>query len=301
MEYKFGYVAVLGRPNAGKSTLINNLVGNKVAIVSPKPQTTRNNILGILTQDNFQIVFVDTPGIHKSKNALDKFMMKNVRSAIGSADVMVYLFDCTKKLGDDEFEYIKNLKQKNDGKLILALSKIDLVQKSNLLPLLAKFGEISEIDDVIPISSAKNQNTNELLDLILGYLPASENKNFAYEEDYYTDKSLKFIVSEIIREKALLSLDQEIPHGINVNIVKFEEKPNIVIIEADIVCEKDSHKSIIIGKKGSMLKSIGQSARVDIQNLVDKKVLLQLFVKTKKNWRESTNFLTEFGYKTENE
>ena len=301
MEYKFGYVAVLGRPNAGKSTLINSLVKNKVAIVSPKPQTTRNNILGILTEENYQIVFVDTPGIHKSKNALDKFMMKNVRSAIGGADVMVYLFDCTKKLSSDELEYIKNLKQKNEGKLIVVLSKIDLVQKSNLLPLLAKLGEIREIDDIIPLSSVKNQNTKELIDAILNYLPTSAQKNFAYDEDYYTDKSLKFIVSELIREKALLSLNQEIPHGITVNIVKFEEKPNLVVIEADIVCEKDSHKSIIIGKHGSMLKNIGQSARVDIQNLVDKKVLLQLFVKTKKNWRESTNFLTEFGYKTEDD
>ena len=301
MKYKFGYVAVLGRPNAGKSTLINNLVKNKVAIVSPKPQTTRNNILGILTEQYYQIVFVDTPGIHKSKNALDKFMMKNVRSAIGGADVMVYLFDCTKKLSSDELEYIKNLKQKNEGKLIVVLSKIDLVQKSNLLPLLAKLGEIKEIDDIIPLSSVKNQNTKELIDAILNYLPTSEQKNFAYDEDYYTDKSIKFIVSELIREKALLSLNQEIPHGITVNIVKFEEKPNLVVIEADIVCEKDSHKSIIIGKHGSMLKNIGQSARVDIQNLVNKKVLLQLFVKTKKNWRESTNFLTEFGYKTEDD
>ena len=266
MEYKFGYVAVLGRPNAGKSTLINNLVKNKVAIVSPKPQTTRNNILGILTEEDYQIVFVDTPGIHKSKNALDKFMMKNVRSAIGGADVMVYLFDCTKKLSYDELEYIKNLKQKNEGKLIVVLSKIDLVQKSNLLPLLAKLGEIREIDDIIPLSSVKNQNTKELIDAILNYLPKSQQKNFAYDEDYYTDKSLKFIVSELIREKALLSLNQEIPHGITVNIVKFEEKPNLVVIEADIVCEIDSHKSIIIGQHGSTLKKIEQSARHDIKN-----------------------------------
>ncbi len=302
MEYKFGYVAVLGKPNAGKSTLINNLVKNKVAIVSPKPQTTRNNILGILTNDSYQLVFIDTPGIHKSKNALDKYMMKNVRTAIGGADVMVYLIDSTKKISQDEVDYIKNLKQKNEeSKLVVCLSKIDLVQKANLLPLLSQMGEVKEIDELIPLSSVKSQNTDVLLDTILGFLPASKQKNFEYDEEYYTNKSLNFIASETIREKALYLLQEEIPHGISVNIVKFEEKTSLVLIDADIICERDSHKSIIIGKKGSMLKNIGQQARQDLENLLNKKVLLKLFVKTKKNWREDTNFLTEFGYKSENE
>lgn len=300
MGYKFGYIAVLGKPNAGKSTLVNLIVKNKVAIVSPKPQTTRNNIMVILTQDNFQLVFVDTPGIHKSKNALDKFMMKNVRSAIGGASVNVYLVDASKKLTDEEIEYIKNLKQKNEQTpLIVVLSKTDLAHDNQIVPSLSMLGEIPEIDEIVPLSSLKNKNVTELIDVILKYIPSSETKNFAYDEDYYTDKSLKFIASEIIREKSLFFLQEEIPHGISVNIVRFEEKPNLCIIEADIVCERESHKSVIIGKKGSMLKKIGEKARLELENVMGLKVLLKLFVKTKKNWRDSINFLNEFGYKNE--
>ncbi|MBQ3493943.1 MAG: GTPase Era [Clostridia bacterium] len=298
MEYKCGYVAILGRPNAGKSTLVNCLVGEKVAIVSPKPQTTRNNILGILTKDNYQIILVDTPGIHKSKNALDKYMMKNVRSAIGGAMVNVYLLDCSKRLEDSEFEYIQKLAG-NETPLILALSKIDLKKFEDTIPLLAKLSQIKEIKDIVPISSLKNKNTQDLVEQILKYIPSSAHKNFEFDEDEYTDKSLRFIASETIREKALLSLNQEIPHGINVSIINFEEKKDIVIIEADIVCERESHKSIIIGKKGTMLKIIGENARKELENLMQKKVLLKLFVKTKKNWRENNNFLNEFGYKKE--
>lgn len=298
MEYKCGYVAILGRPNAGKSTLVNCLVGEKVAIVSPKPQTTRNNILGILTTDNYQIILVDTPGIHKSKNALDKYMMKNVRSAIGGAIVNVYLVDCSKKITEQEFNYIKNLK-KDETPLIVVLSKIDLIKYENLLPIISKLSEIKEIDEIVPISSLKGKNTKELINSILKYIPASDVKNFEFDEDFYTNKSIKFIVSEIIREKMLYFLQDEIPHGVSVVITKFEEKPNICVIDADIVCEKDSHKSIIIGKKGSMIKNIGEKSRLEIEQLVANKVLLNLFVKTKKGWRENLNYLNEFGYKIE--
>ncbi len=299
MEYKCGYIAILGKPNAGKSTLVNCLVGEKVAIVSSKPQTTRNNILGIITKNNYQLILVDTPGIHKSKNALDKFMMKNVRSAIGGANVILYLMDVTKKIDDDEVDYIKNLKEKNEVPLVVCLSKIDLVKQENLLLAISKLSSVKEIDEIVPVSSYKNQNTTELINTVLKYLPAEKEKNFVFDDDYYTDKSLKFLVAEIIREKTLYYLEQEIPHGININIVNFEEKPNIVVIEADIVCERESHKSIIIGKKGSKLKTIGAKARLDIEKLVGKKVLLKLFVKTKKNWRDSENYLKEFGYKKE--
>lgn len=299
MEYKFGYIAILGRPNAGKSTLVNSLVKNKVAIVSPKPQTTRNNILGIITQENYQLVLVDTPGIHKSKNALDRYMMKNVRSAIGGASVNVYLLDVTKKISNEEIDYIKNLKQKNEIPLIVVISKIDLVKQLDVLPILDKLSTIQEIDELVPLSSVKNRNTQELLNTILKFLPAEKEKNFAYDEDYYTDKSLKFIASETIREKALYFLQEEIPHGISVNITEFNEKKDICIIEADIICERDSHKSIIIGKKGGMLKNIGEKARKELEVLISKKILLKLFVKTKKNWREDLNFLNEFGYKKE--
>lgn len=301
MKYKFGYIAILGRPNAGKSTLVNNLVGEKVAIVSPKPQTTRNNILGILTKENYQLVLIDTPGIHKSKNALDKYMMKNVRSAQSGASVNVYLIDSTKAISEQELDYIKNLKAKEETPLIVAISKVDLIKQLDILPIIDKLSNVQEIDEIVPISSIKGKNTKELLDTMLKYLPESDYKNFEYDEDYYTNKSLRFIASETIREKALYFLQDEIPHGISVDIVNFEEKERIVVIDADIICEKESHKSIIIGKKGSMLKNIGEKARVELENLTGKKVLLKLFVKTKKNWRENTNLLTEFGYKPDEE
>lgn len=301
MKYKFGYIAILGRPNAGKSTLVNNLVGEKVAIVSPKPQTTRNNILGIVTKENFQLVLIDTPGIHRTKNALDKYMMKSVRSAQSGANVIVYLFDATKKISDEEIEYIKKLKAKEEVPLIVVISKIDLIKQLDILPIIDKLSKVIEIDEIVPISSVKGKNLQELVDVVLKLLPESDVKNFEYDEDYYTNKSLKFIASETIREKALYFLQEEIPHGISVDIVNFEEKTNLVIIDADIICEKDSHKSIVIGKKGSMLKNIGEKARVGLENLTGKKVLLKLFVKTKKNWRESTNLLTEFGYKIDEE
>ena len=298
MSYSFGYIAVVGKPNAGKSTLVNFLIKNKVAIVSPKAQTTRNNILGILTTENYQLVFIDTPGVHKSKNALDKFMNKNIRSAESGADVILYLIDSTKKFDDFEADYLKSLTQNCDAKIIVVLNKIDSIKKENLLPLSQKLSNLG-FSDILPISAKTGENTSMLVDEILKYLPKSDTKNFVYDEDDFTDKSLKFMVSEIIREKALNYLNEEIPHGISVNVTKYEQKPTILIIEADIVCEKESHKSIIIGKKGSMIKKIGQSARMDIEALVSCKVMLKLFVKVKKDWRENINYLTEFGYKNE--
>ncbi len=298
MSYKFGYIAVVGKPNAGKSTLVNFLTKNKVAIVSPKAQTTRNNILGILTTKDFQLVFIDTPGLHKSKNALDKFMNKNIRSAEGGADVILYLIDSTKIIDEFEYDYLTSLKQKSDGEIIIVLNKVDLVKKPKLLLTLQELSTLG-FENIVPISAKTGENADSLMDMILKYLPESQTKNFLYDEDYYTDKSLKFMVSEIVREKALYYLNDEIPHGISVNITKFELKPTLLVVEADIICEKDSHKSIIIGKNGAMIKKIGQNAREDMEALVGTKVLLKLFVKVKKDWRENINFLTEFGYKNE--
>ena len=298
MSYKFGYIAVVGKPNAGKSTLVNFLTKNKVAIVSPKAQTTRNNILGILTTKDFQLVFIDTPGLHKSKNALDKFMNKNIRSAEGGADVILYLIDSTKTIDEFEHDYLTSLKQKSDGEIIIVLNKVDLVKKPKLLLTLQELSTLG-FENIVPISAKTGENADSLVDMILKYLPESQTKNFLYDEDYYTDKSLKFMVSEIVREKALYYLNDEIPHGISVNITKFEQKPTLLVVEADIICEKDSHKSIIIGKNGTMIKKIGQNAREDMEALVGTKVLLKLFVKVKKDWRENINFLTEFGYKNE--
>ena len=300
MSYKFGYIAVVGKPNAGKSTLVNFLTQNKVAIVSPKAQTTRNNILGILTTEHFQLVFIDTPGLHKSKNALDKFMNKNIRSAEGGADIILYLIDSTKTIDEFEHDYITSLKQKSDGEIIIVLNKVDLVKKPKLLLTLQELSTLG-FENIVPISAKTGENAVSLMDMILKYLPESQTKNFLYDEDYYTDKSIKFMVSEIVREKALYFLNDEIPHGISVNITKFEQKPTLLVVEADIICEKYSHKSIIIGKNGTMIKKIGQNAREDIEVLVGKKVLLKLFVKVKKDWRENINFLTEFGYKNEDQ
>lgn len=295
MAYKSGYVSLVGKANAGKSTLVNALVGEKVAIVSPKPQTTRNNILGILTKENYQIIFVDTPGIHTSKNALDRYMNKNVRSAIGGSDIVVYLVDGGKNLEKDELEYIKNLTEKG-AEVIVVVTKIDLLSYEKVYPKLAQLSSIKDIKDIIPISSKKDKNLDTLLNSILSLLPESNVKNFIYPEDEYTNKSLKFIIAEIIREKALFIYDKEIPHGMALDVTRYDEKQNIVNIDVDIICERDSHKSIIIGTRGCKLKQLGEKARLDIQELLQKKVMLKLFVKIEKNWRDKPNNLTEFGY-----
>ena len=295
MKYKSGYVSLVGKANAGKSTLINALIGEKVAIVSPKPQTTRNNILGILTKQNYQIVFVDTPGIHTSKNALDRYMAKNVRSAIGGSDIVVYLLDGSKKLLDDEIKYISNLCEK-DCSVIIAITKIDILNYEKVYPMLSALSAIVGVKEIIPISSFQKRNLDVLEDAILKLLPESEEKNFIYEEDEYTDKSLKFLVAEIVREKALYLYDKEIPHGIALDVVKYEESANTTHIDIDIICERDTHKSIIIGNKGLKIKKLGELSRKDMENLLSRKVMLKLFVKVEANWRDRPNNLTEFGY-----
>ena len=295
MEYKFGYIGIVGRANAGKSTLINSLVGEKVAIISPKPQTTRNNILGIVTRDNYQLALIDTPGIHTSKNALDKYMMKNVRSALGGADVVVYLIDGTKKLDADEKKYITKLV--DDGQnVIVAITKIDVAGKNKTFEMLAGLSDISGISEIVPISSLQNKNIDVLIEAILKLLPASDVKNFVYDEDEYTDKSVRFMVCEIIRETALNIYNQEIPHGIAIEIVKFEEKETITNIDVDIICERETHKSIIIGAKGSKIKELGEKSRRQIETLLGNKVMLKLFVKVENDWRNKPNNLNEFGY-----
>lgn len=300
MTYKSGYVSLVGKANAGKSTLINALIGEKVAIVSPKPQTTRNNIMGILTKDNYQLVFVDTPGIHTSKNALDKYMMKNVRSAIGGSDIVVYLIDGSKKLYDDELKYIENLVSK-ENPVIVAITKVDILKYEKVYPMLARLSEIKGIKEIIPLSSLQKRNLDVLENAILKLLPESETKNFLFNEDEYTDKSIRFLVAEIIREKALYLYDEEIPHGLAIEVVKFDEQESIANIDIDIICERDSHKAIIIGKKGYKLKELGEQARKAIEELLQKKVMLKLFVKTKKNWRNNQNELNDFGYNEKND
>lgn len=279
--YKFGYVAILGKPNAGKSTLINYLVGMKLAIVSPKPQTTRDNILGIYTSKNSQLVFIDTPGIHKATSHLDKFMMKNVRTAKAGADVVLYLLDSSVAPDLDEIEHIE--KMKADGiNLVVAGSKLD---KKKV-----------DFDCDVHFSALTGENVPLLIEKILKFIPSSKTKNFLYDADEVTDKSVKFIISEYIRESALKQLKKEIPHGIAVVVTKFEETPKIANIEAEIVCEKPNHKGIIIGKGGATLKAIGIESRTNAEQLLGKKVMLSLFVKVEEGWKDKPNKLTGLGY-----
>lgn len=279
--YKFGYVAILGKPNAGKSTLINYLVGMKLTIVSPKPQTTRDNILGIYTSKNSQLVFIDTPGIHKATSHLDKFMMKNVRTAKAGADVVLYLLDSSVAPDPDEIEHIE--KMKADGiNLVVAGSKLD---KKKV-----------DFDCDVHFSALTGENVPLLIEKILKFIPSSKTKNFLYDADEVTDKPVKFIISEYIRESALKQLKKEIPHGIAVVVTKFEETPKIANIEAEIVCEKPNHKGIIIGKGGATLKAIGIESRTNAEQLLGKKVMLSLFVKIEEGWKDKPNKLTGLGY-----
>ena len=284
--FKTGYVGIVGKTNAGKSTLVNALVGEKVSIVTPKTQTTRQNITGILTRENYQIVFVDTPGIHKSQNNLDRFMMKNVRSAIGSVDILVYVVDCTKKLDKHELENITKYALDESLQTILVVSKIDLISKNALLSFLANFTEIKGLKAILPLSARRGLNTKELITEILKLLPESEEKNFVYEDDLYTDSSVRFMSAEIVREKALLKLNEELPHGLAIEITRFDETDDFAYIDMDLICEKENHKSIILGKRGEMLKEIGTLARADIEKLLAKKIMLKIFVKVDKNWRQ---------------
>lgn len=265
---KCGYVAVLGQPNAGKSSLVNYIVGEEVAVVTHRRQTTRNLILGVLNGDDFQIIFMDTPGIHHSKNLLDKFMNKNVRSAVAGADVVLYLFDGSKEMDEEEKQYIENLTTKVQN-LILVQTKSD---KKNM----------KQNFNGLKISTVNGENVDELIKQIVKYLPEKER---IFDEDYYTDKSVRFLVSEKIRGLLLELIDKEIPHGVAVEILSFQEDEKTVKIEADIICEREQHKGIIIGKGGCLIKKVGQETRKYVEDLTEKKCFINLFVKVDKDWR----------------
>lgn len=292
--FKFGYVGVVGNTNAGKSTLVNALVGEKVSIVSPKKQTTRNNIMGILTKDNYQLVFVDTPGLHRSKNKLDRYMMKNVRNVVAGVDVILYVVDGT-RFKEEENDYIKKLT--DTAPTIVGISKVDAGSYEKIYPIMSSLGKNKDIKAIIPFSSYKNRNLDEVIKEILKILPEQDTKNFEFDEDMYTDKSVRFMAAEIIREKALLLLNEELPHGLAINVTKFDEQENIAYIDVDIICERESHKSIVIGKHGSKIKEIATRARADIENMLGKKVMLECFVKVRKNWRDVESEIEDLGYK----
>ena len=294
-NYKSGFAALIGRPNVGKSTLMNRLIGQKIAITSNKPQTTRNRIQTVYTDEEGQIIFLDTPGIHKAKNKLGEYMVSVAESTLRDVDVILWLVEASDYIGAGE-QHIAECLRKVDTPVILVINKIDKVKKEEILGFIDAYKDICDFAEIIPLSALKGENTENLIPLIFKYM---EDGPQYYDEDTVTDQPERQIAAELIREKALRKLDDEIPHGIAVAIDIMKERPrgNIMDIDATIICERDSHKGIIIGKQGSMLKAIGTDARKDIEAMLGMKVNLKLWVKVKKNWRDSDFLIKNFGYR----
>lgn len=291
-QLKSGFATLIGRPNVGKSTLMNALIGQKIAITSKKPQTTRNRIRTVYTCDEGQIVFLDTPGIHKPKNKLGNYMVNAAERTLSEVDVILWLVEPTDYIGAGERHIIEQLKQTKTP-VILVINKIDMVKKELILTYIDAYRKELDFAEIVPVSALKKDGTDALIDCILKYLPYGEP---FYDEETVTDQPMRQIVAELIREKALRCLEEEIPHGIAVTIEQMKFKKKIVDIEATINCERESHKGIIIGKQGAMLKKIGTLARKDIEELVESQVNLKLWVRVKKDWRDSDFLLKNFGY-----
>ena len=293
-DYKSGFVAIIGRPNVGKSTLMNHLIGQKIAITSRKAQTTRNKIQTVYTCECGQIVFLDTPGIHKAKNKLGEYMVNVASRTFKDADVILWLVEPGTQVGPGDrhiAEQLKNCKLP----VILVINKVDTVKKEEVAGFIETYRKLIDFADIVPASALRAQNLDTVIDCIFTYLPYGPQ---FYDEDTITDQPQRQIVAELIREKALRTLDEEIPHGIAVTIDTMKERPDgrIVDIEATIICERDSHKGIIIGKQGAMLKKIGSAARFEIERMLEQKVNLKLWVKVKKDWRDSAYLIKNFGY-----
>lgn len=293
-NYKSGFVTLIGRPNVGKSTLMNHLIGQKIAITSSKPQTTRNRIQTVYTCEKGQIVFLDTPGIHKAKNKLGEYMVNVAERTLSEVDVILWLVEPSTFIGAGEQHIVKQLKRTKTP-VILVINKIDTVDKKDILKFMDAYRKVYDFAEIIPVSALRNQNTDTVIDCIFKYLPYGPQ---FYEEDTVTDQPKRQIVAEMIREKALRCLDEEIPHGIAVSIERMSERGNgkICDIDATIICERDSHKGIIIGKGGQMLRKIGSQARRDIENMLEMQVNLQVWVKVKKDWRDSDFLIKNYGY-----
>ena len=294
-NYKSGFVTLIGRPNVGKSTLMNRLIGQKIAITSNKPQTTRNRIQTVYTCDEGQIIFLDTPGIHKAKNKLGEYMVSVAERTLKEVDVILWLVEPSTFIGAGEQHIAEQLRSVKTP-VFLVINKIDTVEKAEILKFIAAYKDIVDFAEIIPVSALKGENTDDLLQAMMKYLPTGPQY---YDEDTITDQPERQIVAEMIREKALRNLSDEIPHGIAVAIDRMHERPNgcIIDIDATIVCERNSHKGIIIGKQGAMLKKIGSQARADMEALLDCKVNLKLWVKVKKDWRDSDFLIKNFGYR----
>ena len=298
-NFKSGFVTIIGRPNVGKSTLMNRLIGQKIAITSNKPQTTRNRIQTVYTDMNKgQIVFLDTPGIHKAKNKLGEYMVNVAEKTLNEVDVVLWLVEPTNFIGAGEQHIAKQL-QKVKTPVILIINKVDTVEKEKVLEYIDTYRKIYDFAEIIPTSALRGQNMDDVIDSIFKYLPYGPQ---FYDEDTITAQPERAICAEIIREKALHALNDEVPHGIavSIDIMKERKGGGMIDIEATIVCERDSHKGIIIGKQGAMLKKIGSNARYEMERLLDTKVNLKLWVKVKKDWRDSDFLIKNFGYKDEN-
>ncbi len=294
---KSGFVTIIGRPNVGKSTLMNKLIGQKIAITSSKAQTTRNRIQTVYTDDKGQIIFLDTPGINRAKNKLGEYMLNVAESTLNEVDLVLWLVEPSTFIGAGERYIIEQL-DKVKTPIILIVNKIDTVDEGEVFKAINAYKDVCEFVEIIPVSALKGKNTDDVIATIMSYLPEGP---MYYDEDTITDQPERQIVAELIREKALRLLDKEIPHGIAVVIDSMKDRPkgNIIDIDATIICERDTHKGIIIGKQGAMLKKIGTNARIDIERLLDTKVNLKLWVKVKKDWRDSDILIKNYGYKNE--
>lgn len=293
-NFKSGFAAIIGRPNVGKSTLMNQLIGQKIAITSKKPQTTRNRIQTVYTCEEGQIVFLDTPGIHKAKNKLGEYMVNVAEQTLRDVDVVLWLVEPTTYIGAGE-KHIAQQLEKTNLPVILVINKVDTIKKEEVLQVIDTYRKLYDFAEIIPASALRGQNTDDIIKSLFKYMTYGP---MFYDEDTVTDQPQRQIVAEVIREKALHALDEEIPHGIAVTIEKMRERKgqNIVDIEATIICERDSHKGIIIGRQGSMLKKIGSNARFEIEKMLEEKVNLKIWVKVKGDWRDSDTLMKNFGY-----
>ena len=292
--FKSGFVTIVGRPNVGKSTLLNHIMGEKLSIVSNKPQTTRNNIQTILTGDNHQLVFVDTPGIHKPKHKLGEYLVNSAKDSIKEVDLVLFLINPDEEIGRGDKFIIETLKNQK-APVFLVVNKIDEFTQDRVAKTLQMYSEEMDFKEIIPISALKGKNVEKLVELMIDTMP--EGPKY-YPDDMITDVQERFVISEIVREKALRTLREEIPHGIAVDVIQMKQSPSGTWhIEVDMLCEKDSHKGIIIGKNGQSLKKIGESARYEIERFLHSKVNLKIWVKVRKEWRDNQNLLKELGYK----
>ena len=292
-NFKSGFATLIGRPNVGKSTLMNYLIGQKIAITSNKPQTTRNRIQTVLTTEEGQIIFVDTPGIHKAKNKLGEYMVNIAERTLNEVDVVLWLVEPSTFIGAGEKHIAQQLERVNTP-VILVINKVESVKKEEVFASIAAYKDLYDFAEIVPVSARSGENTRELLKEIFKYLPYGPQ---FYDEDTVTDQPERQIVAELIREKALHCLNEEIPHGIAVTIERMQKTRKLTHIDATIICERDSHKGIIIGKQGKMLKKIGSTARYEIEKMLDCQVNLQLWVKVKKDWRDSEFLMKNFGYR----